>query len=433
MTDDRNVVVLGTGMAALGAAHRLHELGITCALYDEKSYIGGHTATFSSGDGFRFDEGPHVSFTRDNRIRDLFAQNVDGAYREVDAMINNYWRGHWIQHPAQLNLHGLPTDLIVDVVTDLVDQRSKPDRPVLNYEEWLIEAFGATFARTFPIPYNRKYQTTEPRNLTTDWLGPRMYRPQLDEVLRGAVAPQEHNVHYVSQFRYPVNGGFAAYVEPLAAPHQVHLDHRVVGVDPSEHIVRFANGSVVGYREIVSSIPLPKLVPLIDGVPDYVRAAAQRLSYSSVLVVNIGVDRPDLSDAQISYIYDEDVVFSRLNFPHMLSPRNAPDGHGSVQAEIYSSRYRPRRARADQLTDQTIADLQRIGVLREDDAIVHRSAIDVPFANIIYDFDRTEALEQVDEYLDEAGIRRCGRYGEWNHAWTDEAFISGENAVNRFA
>ena len=27
------------------------------------------------------------------------------------------------------------------------------------------------------------------------------------------------------------------------------------------------------------------------------------------------------------------------------------------------------------------------------------------------------------------GIQTCGRYGEWNHLWTDEAFKSGEAAA----
>ena len=29
-------------------------------------------------------------------------------------------------------------------------------------------------------------------------------------------------------------------------------------------------------------------------------------------------------------------------------------------------------------------------------------------------------------FLDEVGVHYCGRYGNWDHAWTDEAFESGE-------
>ena len=425
------VAVLGTGVAGLGAARRLSELGLPFALYDEKAYIGGHTATFSFGNGFSFDEGPHVSFTKNPRFQSLLAENVGHRVRNVDALINNYWKGHWIQHPAQLNLHGLPTDLVVNIVKDLVERRSKPGASVENYEDWLIEAFGETFARTFPIPYNIKYQTTEPCNLVTEWLGPRMYRPEVEEVLRGALAPQSRNVHYVSEFRYPEAGGFQAFVVPFANGHDVHLEHRLAELDPTAKTLRFENGHEVRYSAVISSIPLPTLIPLVTGVPDNVKEAARALSYSSVVIVNIGVDRSDLSDAHISYVYDSDIVFARLNFPHMLSPWNAPSGAGSVQAEIYFSRYRPLRVPAKQLIEPVVVDLRRCGILREDDVVLHCSAHLVPFANVIYDFDREAALSEVHGFLDEVGVRYCGRYGDWNHTWTDEAFESGERAAEK--
>ena len=34
-------------------------------------------------------------------------------------------------------------------------------------------------------------------------------------------------------------------------------------------------------------------------------------------------------------------------------------------------------------------------------------------------------------YLDDIGVAYCGRYGDWLYIWTDEAFISGENAAQK--
>jgi hypothetical protein len=34
-------------------------------------------------------------------------------------------------------------------------------------------------------------------------------------------------------------------------------------------------------------------------------------------------------------------------------------------------------------------------------------------------------------YLRDIGVAYCGRYGNWDHAWTDEAFLSGEAAAQR--
>jgi hypothetical protein len=53
----------------------------------------------------------------------------------------------------------------------------------------------------------------------------------------------------------------------------------------------------------------------------------------------------------------------------------------------------------------------------------------VRYANVIYDLDRREALATVHGFLDDVGVHYCGRYGVWDHAWTDEAFQSGEQAA----
>ena len=49
----------------------------------------------------------------------------------------------------------------------------------------------------------------------------------------------------------------------------------------------------------------------------------------------------------MTYFYDEDICFTRLGFPHMLSTKNAPPGTGSIQAEVYfSEKYKPFHGRA---------------------------------------------------------------------------------------
>ena len=105
---ESRIAILGAGMAGLGAAHRLRDEGLDATIYDKKAYPGGHAASFVHGD-FTFDDGPHVSFTKDKRVQELFAQSVGGRYEILQTRVDNYWRGHWIKHPAQCNLHGLPS------------------------------------------------------------------------------------------------------------------------------------------------------------------------------------------------------------------------------------------------------------------------------------------------------------------------------------
>ena len=86
--------------------------------------------------------------------------------------MNNDWRGHWVKHPAQVNLYGLPTEVIVNAITDFVDAKHRPAPEITNYEDWLRASYGDYFAENFPMDYTIKYHTTPASNMSTDWIGP---------------------------------------------------------------------------------------------------------------------------------------------------------------------------------------------------------------------------------------------------------------------
>ncbi len=427
-----NVVILGSGMAGFGAAYKLHQEGITPTMYDKNGYHGGHTASFRHDSGFIFDLGPHISFTKDTRIQDLFADSVDQLYETMQVNLNNYWRGYWPQHPVQQHLHGLPQDVIVKVISDFVEVQQRPEGPINNYADWLLASFGRSFAELFPMQYTRKYHLTSAENMSTDWLGPRIYRPSLEEVLRGALSASTPTVHYITHFRYPTQGGFVSYLKRFVSLGNLRLNHELTSIDPRAHELSFSNGTVANYDVLVSSVPLPDLVRMIQGTPQHVLDAAARLACSTCVLVNIGVDREDLSSHHLTYIYDEDICFTRLSFPHMFSPNNAPAGTGSIQAEVYfSDKYKPLTGKPEDCIEPVIADLRRCGLLRDKDRVVFRNARLLRYANIIFDLERAEALKTVHAYLDDLGIAYCGRYGDWGYMWTDESFISGEKAAER--
>jgi protoporphyrinogen oxidase len=428
----KRLAILGTGMAGFGASHRLREEQVEVVLYEKNSYYGGHTASHRVDPGFTFDEGPHVSFTTDERIQNLLAENVEGKFETIQYQVNNYWRGHWVTHPVQNHLHGLPTDLVVSIIRDFAALQEMRPAETHNYEDWLLGSYGKTFATTFPMVYTEKYHTTSAANMTTEWIGPRMYRPSLEEVIRGAVSPVVPNVHYVTHFRYPTTGGFMTYLKPFADQGKIVLDHKVVGLDPVRRELRFSNGETALYDGVISSIPLPDLIPLIEGVPDDILKAAQKLAYSSCVLVNIGVNRPNISDAHISYFYDHDIVFTRLSFPHRMSPNNVPLGASSVQAELYfSNKYKPVHGSLSDYIDPVIHDLRRCGLLHADDQILCKTVKLCRYANVIFDHDRSPSLKMVHRFLDEVGVGYCGRYGDWSYLWTDESFKSGENAAQK--
>jgi protoporphyrinogen oxidase len=203
-------------------------------------------------------------------------------------------------------------------------------------------------------------------------------------------------------------------------------------VNPKAKEVCFANGVVAPYEYLISSVPLPDFIPMISGTPNDVLEAAKKLACTTLVLVNLGIDREDISEASWSYFYEDEYVFSRVSFPHIMSPHTVPPGAGSIQSEVYfSNKYRPLDRSAADYIEPVIAGLKRCGLIREEDKILFRDGRVIPYGNIIFDLDRFSSLKVVHGYLDSLGIGYCGRYGEWGYLWTDESFVSGENAAQK--
>jgi protoporphyrinogen oxidase len=427
------VTIIGSGIAGLGAAHFCYEQKIDTVIFEQDNYYGGHTASHCFKQGFVFDEGPHVSFTTNERIKQLLADSVRGEYYESSVIANNYWQGHWIKHPAQCNLYGLPVELVSTIIKEFFQLQQCPERnEINNYEDWLYASFGKTFSRTFPMEYTKKFHTTDAKNLSTDWLGPRLYRPNIDEVLRGALSETTDDVHYVTDFRYPKYGGFQSYLRQFVEESAVQLNHRIIEVDVKKKTLRFANGSTCDYDYLVSSMPLPEIIKVIKDVPREVAEAGANLACSEAVVVNLGITRPNVHNAHWTYFYDADIFFTRLSTPYLQSPHNVPEGCSSLQVECYFSRkYKPLNVSFDSCVDAVMDGLIKCGILYDDDEMTFKHVMHIPYANVIFDLDRKASLAIVHGFLDEYGIVCCGRYGLWKYIWTDQAFMSGENAARK--
>lgn len=427
MISDLSVAILGAGLSGLAAAQRLQELGYQADIYERNSYVGGHAHSHVV-DGFTFDEGPHVSFTEKVEIKSLLAEAVKGQYLEKNAVLLNHWNEYWVRHPAQCNLYGLPSDIVERCIIDIIKAQGTDQGPINTYSDWCRQGLGDAFSEEFTFRYTRKYWTTEASNMSVDWVGSRVYVPRIEEVVRGALRANTDNHHYITRFRYPARGGFGAYVQAFSNVDSIHVDHEVVLVDLKRRCLEFTNGKIVFFEGLISSLPLPELVRRIKDAPMKVVEAAERLSCTSLVLTNVGVRRTDgFPDSDWMYFYDDDIIFSRGNLPHRLSPNNVPPGCGSIQVEVYHSKYRP--LPCDDVLNRSIEDMHRIGLLVKDDQVVVAHQRHVPYANVLFDLQRSANLGIVQSYLADRGVVCCGRYGEWAYYWSDDSIQSGWNAA----
>lgn len=414
------IAILGGGIAGLGAALRARELGSQAVVFEAAGSPGGLLDNFVV-DGFRFDNAVHLSFATEPEVRRIFDRT---PYLTHPADSQCFDRGVWLKHPVQNNLFPLPAARKVELIKSFL---ARPDIPEpTQYEEWLLSQYGEDIARSWPIAYTQKYWGTPADKLSVNWIGNRMRRAALDEILFGAFTAETPNTYYTKEMRYPAAGGYKAFIQGLIDEAAIELNARVVGVDPAARRIDFADGSQVSYERLVSSLPLPALIQMLAGTPEEVRAAAATLEATSIDLISVGFKIPLDLDLWF-YIYDEDIHASRAYSPSVKSPDNAPMGCSSLQFEVYQ------RGRAARFTPQELKDnvrhaIRKMGIAADEDILfLHHKRL--PWGNVIFDVGMEGNRQIVREHLAGCGVSSCGRFGEWDYLWSNQSFLSGYRAL----
>lgn len=445
------ITILGGGLAGISCSHHLkHE---NCEIFEQHAYLGGHIHN-EVRDGFTWDEGPHVSFTKHEYVRELFAESTE--YHEYPVFPTNYYKGNWVPHPAQSNLFALPEEVKQKCVDDFLAKRRETENTTfvpLNYKEWLNFAFGESFSNIFPSVYTAKYWTTSPENLTTDWVGGRVFFPKVEDVVKGSIAPLENSTHYITSIRYPKQGGYFSFAKRMASGVNVHYGKKMSFISFAEKVIQFSDGTNTTYTKLISTIPLPILIQQSDA-PIYVKQAASELSCSSVLLVNIVAEHPTQRTENWIYVYDEDKYSSRINCTELLSPANGIEGKTGVQVEVYFSKYRPLDKSPAEVMAAVCDEMIEMGLIKSKDSISSTHSKWVEWANVIFDHPRKSALTIIYGWLEQFGLERevgdlepmtdwvdvakndhysedatlflAGRFGQWNYFWTDDCVMRGK-------
>jgi protoporphyrinogen oxidase len=421
--NDSKILILGAGISGLSAAYHLQlDKDIKSLILEKRASYGGLLDNFKI-DGFTFDTFVHLSFTKDEYVKKLFAESTDFFLHNPQPY--NYYKGRWIKHPVQNNLHSLTIMMRLRIIWGFLLRRR--NKKFKNYEDFLHGSYGKYFSSLFPVQYTRKYWLSDPKDLGVDWVGPRMYRPALKEVLQGAFNANTKDVYYSGEMRYPIQGGFKSFLSKMVENLEINYNSNVIKIDPYNKVITLEGGMTYQYERLISSIPLPEYLELIDDIPSDIKIALQNLKWTSAAIISMGFHRADVAKHLWFYIYNEEIMASRIHSPSLKSKNNAPAGCSSLQSEIYFS-YNDDSIDKDKLMNEEINRYIQHGFFKREDLIIKDIKI-IKYANIIFDNVIYKNRETARNYLKELGIETIGRFGEWDYLWTDQSLLSGKSTV----
>lgn len=417
------VVVLGGGIAGISATYHAKKKGINVTCYEKLDVIGGLVGNFTI-QGFRFDNAVHLSFTSNEYVKSIFEKTDYITHKPNAYCLEN---SLWLKHPIQNNLFPLSVEEKVKLIESFTERpESDPD----NYGEWLDHQYGCAISQRYPRAYTLKYWGLEAESLSTTWIGNRMRRADIKEVLTGAFERRDDNHYYASEMRYPREGGYYGFIKGIAESCNIKTNKCATEIDPISKTVTFSDGDIQDYTSLISTLPLPEIIKLLPNVPEEVSMAAESLLWTTVDLISIGFAKPDIPPYLWFYIYDEDNVAARAYSPSMKSPDNAPIGKSSLQFEIYNLSTK-KRLDPTKLKENIIKRLISDNICTNEDILfTHHKHL--PFGNVVFDHDMESRRKLVLDYLKSINITSCGRFGEWDYLWSDQSFTSGKSVIKNY-
>jgi protoporphyrinogen oxidase len=245
-------------------------------------------------------------------------------------------------------------------------------------------------------------------------------------VIAGAVGLNNRELGYNTNFIYPRLGiGELAKGMAQRVP-SIELGRTPLRIELAERRLVFED-ELVDFDVLVSSIPLTKLLELIDEVPDRVRSAAAKLRCSHLDYLDVALRRESGKDFHWAYVPEDRYPFYRVGCYSHFSKALAPPGKAGLYVEL-ASRVRPDLA---ELLPRVAQGLIEMGVIDSPSDIEFARARRIDYAYVIFDHEYFAALDVIRPFLEEARIVSSGRYGDWNYSAMEDAITFGKLAAER--
>ena len=183
----------------------------------------------------------------------------------------------------------------------------------------------------------------------------------------------------------------------------------------------------MAFPKIISTLPLPDLVPLVEDAPGEVRRAADALVFTSLICMGIGVRRGRISDKHSIYYPEKEYLFNRISFPMNMAVSTAPRGRSSILVEVTCRK--GERPDLEGAARRILKDLVMADILRKGDKLDYQEVRTYSHGYVVYDLEHRRNVGTIHNFLKGNGILPAGRFGDWEYLNMDRSMLSGKRAA----
>jgi UDP-galactopyranose mutase len=397
---------------------------------EKEAEVGGLCRSKKTN-GFTFDYDGHLLHFRHNYTLNLVKGILGGNLAEHKRNAWVYSHQRYIRYPFQANLHSLPSGVVKECLLGLISRDGQfKKKKEMNFSEWINHNFGRGIARHFMVPYNTKFWTLHPKELTCEWLYSFIPVPSLSQMVEGTIKDNKREFGYNARFWYPKKGGINQLSLSLASfIKNIHTSCKIVEIDLDNKKIKMDSGDREKFDYLISTIPLPELAHLLKKIPGDIKSLFKKLKWNSIYNLNLGIDKKDYTGRHWAYFPQRDIHFFRVGFPHNLSSNLTPPNKSSLYVEVSYSNSKP--IDKNNIVMYIEKDLKRAGILTAQDKICAKDTNDIIYGYPIYNHDYKLARENIVGFLKQNNIMPCGRYGSWRYMSMEDTILDAKDTARQ--
>ncbi len=389
--------IVGGGISGLTLADKWARRGQSSLLLERQEVPGGLARSIDFG-GKPYDLGPHRFFSLDQEILDYILEVLDDNVQWIERKTSIFLQGSFHEWPvtyrALLSLHWR------DIMRAGFDMLLRSDRPVDNFEDFIINRYGPTLYRIFFRPMTEKFFRKPCSLIHPVWGTASVDRAIIDKYsnvdslayLVGRLVRQQPPLRFV----YPKRGGIQAFADALHArcraskKCEVRLGTSVTDLEIAgnriEKIV-LDTGERLPVDAVVWTSPLTALWGMV-------KKQQSPVSFLSTVFYYLLLPAPVSREEQWIYLPDARYRVNRITLQDNFYRDDDSDLRG-ICAEVTATDDEYILRHPEDYFDQIVDDLVRIGLIKNSDDVVKQKAIVVKDTYPLYTVEHVRQLGEM--------------------------------------
>lgn len=415
-------IILGAGLSGISTAYFLqNEKGYDdITLLEMESTPGGLCRSIKK-DGYTYDIGPHILFSKDKEMLELMLDVLDEGKNDLVRSNQILYKGRRVQYPFENDLSKLPSEDLHYCI-NAFNHNPYEDYEVNNMIQFFLKTFGEGITNTYLRPYNEKIWKYDPAFMNTSMVD-RIPKPTQEEIRRSAAGETIQGYLHQLYFSFPTKGGIEAVPQGFVR----RLDPEKCRIETNTEVTSItkkgdkyeviAGGKTYEADLVISTIPVQSLTKSYAHATDELKSRVERLRYNSIIISFVKLPY-DLCGENFAFmIPDKDVIFHRISKMDFLGGEyHHSENEATYMIEVtYRKNDQVDTLSEEDFKEQIRSGLKTIGFAKDTKDVEFVDITKYEYAYVIYDLEHNSNMEYIRDFYNKEGILLNGRFGNFEY------------------